>query len=37
MEPFEYPAEYIGRAECKDCGEIMEPEDVPEDAEIEEE
>lgn len=27
------PAEYIGKAHCDDCGEIMEPEDVPEEAE----
>ena len=29
------PAEYIGKAHCNDCGEWMEPEDVPEDAERE--
>jgi hypothetical protein len=27
------PAEYIGKAECDDCGEWMEPEDVPTEAE----
>lgn len=27
------PAEHVGRAECQDCGEWMEPEDVPAEAE----
>jgi hypothetical protein len=27
------PAEYIGKAHCDDCGEWMEPEDVPDEAE----
>jgi hypothetical protein len=31
------PAEYTGRATCIDCEEEFEPEDIPEDAEVEEE
>jgi hypothetical protein len=31
------PAEYIGKAQCQDCGEWMEPEDVPDEAERKEE
>jgi len=27
------PAEYIGRAQCNDCGEWMDPNDVPSEAE----
>jgi hypothetical protein len=27
------PAEYTGNAQCDDCGEWMEPEDVPAEAE----
>lgn len=27
------PAEYIGKAHCDNCGEAMEPEDVPTEAE----
>lgn len=29
----EEPAEYIGKAQCNDCGAWMEPEDVPAEAE----
>ena len=35
METRYCPAEYVGKAECLDCGEIMDPDDVPEDAEVE--
>lgn len=33
METRYEPAEYIGRAQCDDCGEEMEPEDVSDEAE----
>ena len=36
METRYEPAEYIGRAECQDCGATMDPADVPEEAEVKE-
>jgi hypothetical protein len=36
METLYEPAEYVGVAECNECGEILDLDDIPQDAEVEE-
>jgi hypothetical protein len=35
-ETLHMPAEYVGVAECNECGEILDLDDIPDDAEVEE-
>jgi hypothetical protein len=34
METLYEPAEYVGVAECNECGEILDLDDIPDDSEV---